>query len=128
MVELFQSKGERHGRKAQDGTQGVDGNGLESGPVWSESFWRSGQSVFLDGSADCMAGTRRNARLLHEGQCVPDVDGDRAETGESETGADDAPRACIKEWGGNATYRPDTKRSQVLHVRIEFGSCSSKSQ
>ena len=30
--------------------------------------------------------------------------------------------------GGNATYRPDTKRSQVLHVRIEFGSCPPKSQ
>lgn len=51
MVELFQSKGERHGRKAQAGTQGADGNGLESGPVRSEPFRRSGQPVFLDGSA-----------------------------------------------------------------------------
>ena len=38
MVEFFQSKGERHGRKAQAGTQGADGNGLESGPVRSEPF------------------------------------------------------------------------------------------
>lgn len=94
----------------------------------SEPFRRSGQPVFLDGSADCMAGTRREVRLLHEGQCGPDVDGDRAEAGEGEAGADNAPRPCIKEWGGNATYRPDTKRSQVLHVRIEFGSCPPKSQ
>lgn len=38
MVELFQSKGERHGRKAQAGTQGADGNGLESGRFGANRF------------------------------------------------------------------------------------------
>ena len=60
MVELFQSKGERQGRKAQAGTHGADGNGLESGPVRSGGqaslyFWmalriawreRGGKSVY----------------------------------------------------------------------------------
>lgn len=68
-------------------------------------------------------GTRQSVYYT-KGNVAPDVDGDRAEAGEGEAGQIMLP-ALHKEWAV-MPLPPRYERSQVLHVRIEFGSCPPK--